>query len=396
MKRGTNHVELGIERLVDAESIRVRDRRIGLLAHPASVDRCYGHALSLLRRAGAAVEVLFGPEHGFMGDAQDMEPVEGSRPHPSGIPLKSLYGHTVATLAPTPDDLIGLDALVVDLQDVGARYYTFVWTALLALRACAAAGIEMIVTDRPNPIGGDRVEGAPQAPGYLSFVGLKAVAVRHGMTIGEVIAMAAEAEGIADHLSVIRMTGWQRRFWVDDTDLPWVMPSPNMPTLDTATVYPGMCLVEGTRFSEGRGTTRPFELIGGPGVDGAALAHRMASYRLPGLRLRPAAFKPGFQKHTGAVCGGVQLHVHDRASYLPYRTGVAVLLALKAETAGTFEWRPDPYEFIDAIPAIDLLTGSAAVRTLIDAGASLDDLVATWSEGEKTFIEERRPFLFYS
>ena len=389
------HVMLGIERLVTQERRRIAGRNVGLTAHPASVDHRFIHALDLLRGAGANVTRLFGPEHGFTGEAQDMEAVDGRAIHPSGIPLISLYGATEETLAPSPADLRDLDVLIVDLQDVGARYYTFVWTALLALRACRAAGIEMILTDRPNPLGGASVEGAPQASGFLSFVGLKSAAVRHGMTAAEIVRMAAAEEGLSDSLTVVPMEGWRRALWMDETDVPWVLPSPNMPTLETATVYPGICLIEGTEISEGRGTTRPFELVGAPGIDASRLAERLASFELPGIRFRPASFKPGFQKHAGVVCGGVQLHVTDRRSFLPYRTGVAVLLALKAEAGDAFAWRHAPYEFVTDIPAIDLLTGSDAVRTLIEQTAPLDDIAATWAEGEARFYDRRRDFLLY-
>ncbi len=395
MQRNIARVRLGIEQLVGNERRRIADRRVGLLAHPASVDHDLEHALDLLLRAGAKPTLLLGPEHGFMGEARDMEPVDGRALHPSGIPLKSLYGATEATLSPSPDDLRGLDALVVDLQDVGARYYTFVWTALLALRACRKAGIEMIVADRPNPLGGQIVEGAPQADGYLSFVGLKPVAVRHGMTVGELLSMAAAEEGLSAHLLVVKMAGWTRERLAFEVDAPWVMPSPNMPTPDTAIVYPGMCLVEGTEISEGRGTTRPFELVGAPKVDGVRLAARLSSHALPGVSFRPASFKPGFQKHKDETCGGVQLHVQDPRAFLPYRTGVAVLVALKAELGETFSWRHAPYEFVTDLPAIDLLTGSDAVRTMVDAGASLEDIATTWAEGEREFIEARRRFLLY-
>ena len=386
---------LGIERLVGPEQERVSRRQVGLLAHPASVDHDFVHALDLLLRAGARVERLFGPEHGFMGEAQDMEAVERRSVHPSGIPLKSLYGADAATLAPSADDLAGLDALIVDLQDVGARYYTFVWTALLALRACREAGIEMVVTDRPNPIGGQRVEGAPQSDGYLSFVGLKPVAVRHGMTVGELLTMVAADEGLSAHLTVVKMTGWRRDRLITEIDAPWVMPSPNMPTPDTATVYPGMCLIEGTEVSEGRGTTRPFELVGAPGIDGIRLAARLDSCGLPGVFFRPVSFKPGFQKHKNRTCDGVQLHVRDPRIFLPYRTGVALLLALRMEAGDAFAWRHAPYEFVANIPAVDLLTGSDAVRTLVDQGAALDDIAATWEDGEKGFAAARREYLLY-
>ena len=386
---------LGVEKLVRDERTRIEGKRIGLLAHPASVDRRWVHTLHNLREAGASVEMIFGPEHGFGGAAQDMEPVVGRALHPSGIPVVSLYGACEETLAPAPADLNGLDALVVDLQDVGARYYTFVWTALLALRACRRVGVELIVTDRPNPLGGAAVEGAPQTPECCSFVGLKPVSVRHGMTVGEILMMAASDEGLSDALTVVPMDGWRRDRWADEIGAPWVMPSPNMPTLDTATVYPGMCLVEGTTLSEGRGTTRPFELIGAPNLDGDAFAAKLNAFQLPGAGFRPVVFKPKFQKHAGVACGGVQIHVTDRRRFLPYRTGTAVILAARDLLGERFAWRRDSYEFVSDVPAIELLSGSDALRTMTDDGACLDDITAVWQAGEAAFREQRTAHLLY-
>ncbi|MBW2536417.1 MAG: DUF1343 domain-containing protein [Deltaproteobacteria bacterium] len=385
----------GIERLADEHARLVRGRRVGLVAHPASVDRRLRHSLDVLRDAGAKVEVLFGPEHGFGGEAQDMEPVAGGTTGPHGIPLHSLYGADEDSLAPAVADLAGLDALVVDLADVGARYYTFVWTAALCLRACHRAGVELLLADRPNPLGGESVEGAPQGEGYLSFVGLYPVSNRHGMTPGELVRLAASRDGTGDALTVVEMRGWQRGMSFADTGLPWVLPSPNMPTDVTALVYPGGCLLEGTWASEGRGTTRPFELFGAPGVDGGTLATRLEEMRLPGARFRACSFKPGFQKHVGRHRGGAQLHVTDPRAFRPYLTGVALLLALRAEAGERFAWREQPYEFVTDRPAIDLLTGGDDVRRGLEAGASLPDLAGTWAEGEEVFIQSRRDFLLY-
>ena len=388
-------VVLGIERLgADARSA-VRGRRIGLLAHPASTTAALEHAFSVLQRAGARVEALFGPEHGFGGQAQDMEAVSGQSPMAGGPRIFSLYGKDEASLTPPPESLDRLDALVVDLFDVGSRYYTFVWTAVLCLRACHRAGVELILADRPNPLGGLAVEGAPQGPGYLSFVGLWPVSNRHGLTVGEIVSLVAREERLEAGLRVVAMQGWRRSMQFSDTGLPWVMPSPNMPTCDTALVYPGLCLIESTWASEGRGTTRPFELVGAPGVDGARLAARLEAAGLPGVRFRPVAFRPGFQKHQGVDCGGVQLHVIDRERFLPYRTGLAMLLALKQECGERFAWRERPYEFVTDRPAIDLLTGGEAVRSGVEAGASLEEIAATWAAGERAFREYRQRFFLY-
>lgn len=386
---------LGIEELVDNYLKKIQKKRIGLLAHPASVTPDFAHTLDVLRGAGAKVQVLFGPEHGFGGEAQDMESVDGLSKGPYELPFYSLYGQDEHSLIPPREVLNDLDALVVDLVDIGSRYYTFVWTALLCLRACHEAGIQVIVTDRPNPLGGERVEGAPQKAGFLSFVGLKPVSNRHGMTIGELLLMAAFDEGLDEALTVIPMQGWERSMGYGETGLPWVMPSPNMPTLDTALVYPGLCLIEGTWASEGRGTTRPFELVGAPEIDAKEFCTRLDGMKLPGVRFRPVTFKPGFQKHGGEICGGVQIHVTSPDLFLPYRTGVAVLSALFASAGGAFAWRRDPYEFVSTIPAIDLLSGSRELRYAVENGATLEDIADSWLEGERAFEEQRKRFLLY-
>jgi uncharacterized protein YbbC (DUF1343 family) len=388
-------IVLGIEKLTATMQSAIRNRRIGLVAHPASISSDYRHALDLLIQRGARVQVLFGPEHGFGGQAQDMEAVSGEKEGPYGLPLLSLYGQDEASLAPSQAALEGLDALVVDLFDIGSRYYTFVWTAVLCLRACHKAGIEMILTDRPNPLGGETVEGAPQDLDFLSFVGLSPVSNRHGLTPCELVSMVAEKEKIGEVLTTVKMEGWQRSMLFPDTGLPWIMPSPNMPTFDTALVYPGMCLIEGTWASEGRGTTRPFEFVGAPGINGRRLAERLLEMGLDGVHLRPISFKPGFQKHGQTECCGVQLHVVDGSRFLPYRTGVALLLALKAECKDRFEWRAQPYEFVTDRPAIDLLTGNETVRRAVEGGASIDDVARTWKGGEREFIDYRREFLMY-
>jgi uncharacterized protein YbbC (DUF1343 family) len=388
-------IVLGIEKLVTTMRSTVQGRRVGLVAHPASTASDYRHALDLLIQGGARMQVLFGPEHGFGGQAQDMEAVSEEEAGPYGLPLVSLYGRDEASLAPTPEALAGLDALVVDLFDIGSRYYTFVWTAVLCLRACHQAGVEMILTDRPNPLGGETVEGAPQDGDFLSFVGLSPVANRHGLTPCEVVSMVAEKEGIGAALTTVRMEGWRRSMLFPDTGLPWIMPSPNMPTFDTALVYPGMCLIEGTWASEGRGTTRPFEIVGAPGIDSNRFAQRLGEMQLDGLAVRPISFKPGFQKHAQTDCGGVQLHVVDRSRFLPYRTGVAVLLALKAECRERFEWRRQPYEFVTDKPAIDLLAGNETVRRAVESGVSIDDLAEGWKNGEEEFDHSRQEFLMY-
>lgn len=386
----------GLDRIANGDvgaCARVKGRRVGLVAHPASVDRRMVHAATVLARAGAKIAALFGPEHGFGGEAQDMAAVGGDKTS-DGIPVYSLYGTSEAQLSPTAEQLAGLDAIVVDLADVGSRYYTFVWTAALVLRAAARAGIETIVLDRPNPLGGAIVEGAPQRPGYRSFVGLYDVPVRHGLTIGEIAARTRVLEKLDDRsLSVVAMRGWRRAMTFPETGLPWVLPSPNMPTYETARVYPGGCLLEGTLASEGRGTTRPFEIFGAPWVDGAALARRVS---LRGAVLRPLTFTPTFHKHAGKICGGVQVHVTDERAFAPYAAYLALLDAMKRQGGAQFAWRTEPYEFVGDRLAIDLLTGGPEAREAIERGSGLDAVLAAEEAGAKAFLEARRPFLAYA
>jgi uncharacterized protein YbbC (DUF1343 family) len=382
----------------------LRGRRVGVLCHAASVDAELVHAVDRLIASGVRPARLFGPEHGVRGEAQDMVGVEHGADRRTGIPVSSLYGEGFDSLAPRPADLAEIDVLVVDLQDVGSRYYTYVWTMALSMAAAARAGVDLIVCDRPNPLGGVAVEGGPVAPGYESFVGLGAVAVRHGMTAGEIARLVRAgipwggprfAKPLDCNLTVVSMTGWRRPLDFSATGLPWVMPSPNMPTLDTAFVYPGLCLVEGTNLSEGRGTTRPFEIVGAPFLDGHRLAAALDAQDLPGVRFRPLSFRPTFGKFAGRSCGGVQLHVTDRAAFRPYRTGIAFLASAREQAPGDFRWRADAYEFVQDPPAIDLLTGSDAVRRAIDGGASLRDIAAGFEPFEREFAVLRRAALIY-
>jgi uncharacterized protein YbbC (DUF1343 family) len=389
-------VETGLDRIAngDPEALSaLRGRPLGLLAHPASVDAKLRHAHRVLLDAGCEVRALFGPEHGYGGEAQDMIAVGGEQ-RADGVPVYSLYGSREKDLSPRFEQLQGLEAVVIDLQDVGSRYYTFVWTAALMLRACADCAVDVIVLDRPNPLGGERVEGAPQRAGYRSFVGLHDVAVRHGMTIGELCRLSCARDRIDPAtLSVIGMNGWSRAMSFADTGLPWVLPSPNMPTPETALVYPGGCLIEGTSLSEGRGTTRPFELWGAPELDGHALARAVA---LEGAVLRPVTFTPSFQKHAGKRCGGVQVHVTDASRFAPYASYVRLLGAVRAQIGPALAWRTEAYEYVTDRPAIDLLTGGPEVRTAIDQGASLDDWARDDAAGAARFAAERAPYLLYS
>ncbi len=310
----------------------------------------------------------------------------------SDVPVYSLYGDDVEDLSPKSEWFQGLEAIVIDLQDVGSRYYTYVWTAALTMKVAASLGIEVIILDRPNPLGGARVEGAPQRDGYLSFVGLYPVAVRHGLTIAELMGWVCDRERInREVLQVVTMDGWTRSMEWRDTDLPWVMPSPNMPTLDTVSVYPGGCLVEGTKLSEGRGTTRPFELWGAPSLD----TSRLTELAIDGARLRPVEFTPTFQKHAGQPCAGVQVHVTDSLSFQPYATYLRMLGAVLPSVPTGERWRSEVYEFVSDRPAIDLLTGGPEFRQAVDAGAALDDVLSNEARGAAEFEDERRAAWIY-
>ena len=393
----------GLDILCTERLALCQGRRVGLLCHPASVASDYAHALDKLMSVGITPVRLFGPEHGIRGEAQDMIGVQGGRDPRSGIPEVSLYGDTFESLIPTQAQLAGLDVLVIDLQDIGSRYYTFIWTMALAMKAASEAGVQVVVLDRPNPLGGQMVEGG--AVHIESFVGLGSVPVRHGLTIGEVARLVKAglpwglprfAQAMDVDLEVVTMRGWRRDMAFEETGLPWVLPSPNMPTVDTAWVYPGMCLLEGTNVSEGRGCTRPFEIVGAPFVDSYKLASALTSDGLPGVVFRPLTFRPTFHKHAGKPCGGVQLHVTNRRTFLPYATGVAMLRQFRRLCGADFVWRTETYEFVSDHPAIDLLTGSAEVRLAIDAGAALPEILAQWKVDEAAFIERRAEHLLYT
>lgn len=372
-------------------------RRVGLVTHAPAVDRGLRSAVDVVAAIpGVQLVAVFGPEHGFHGQAQDLEGIPDAAARGAAPRLVSLYDGTAASLRPTAGQLEGIDVLVVDLVDVGSRYYTFQATMKYCLEAAAPLGIRMVVLDRPNPIGGVAVEGPALRPGYESFVGAHDIAGRHGLTMGELAVLYARELGLpAESVEVVRCAGWRRDAFADECGLPWVLPSPNMPTVDTAVVYPGQCLLEGTNLSEGRGTTRPFEICGAPWIDAAALARRLGSFGLPGVMFRPVTFRPTFQKHAGRDCGGVQLHVTDRGAFLPVRTGLAVLVEMRRQDPGRFAWRTETYEFVDDPIAIDLLFGSDRERLAIEAGAEWREIAAAWEPEERAFADRRRGVLHY-
>lgn len=386
-------VRSGLEELL-ARPGDLRGARIGLVAHAASVTSGLLHAAPLLRCSRALrLRALFGPEHGVRGDAQDLIEVGDSRDAETGLPVYSLYG---ATRTPSAAMLEGLDALVVDLQDVGARYYTFVYTLLLAMQACAARGLRVVVLDRPNPIGAAAIDGNVLDPAFRSFVGLHPLAVRHGMTIGELALLFRAELGLELDLRVVKMRGYRRGMPFEDTGLPWVLPSPNMPSVDTAWVYPGGCLVEGTNLSEGRGTTRPFELCGAPWLDAARLARDLERERLPGVRFRPCHFIPTFHKHAGRVCAGVQVHVTQRRRFTAFLAYLLLIHHARRQDPARFAWRQPPYEYEATRLPIDILCGSPRERRAIEAGASPKRLAPAWHRELLAFRRRRARHLLYA
>ena len=389
-------VQTGLEQLLAAPAKHLGKRRVGLVANPSTVDGQVRHAAHLMAaHPEIALTLLFGPEHGLLGHAQYMEHVDGEVDALAGVPVLSLYGKTEATLTPKVADLAKLDVLIFDIQDVGSRYYTYAATMALCMRAAAQAKIQVLVLDRPNPIGGLQVEGGGLTPGLENFCGLYPVPQRHGMTVGELATFYNQAFKIGCDLKVLPCTSWRRGDYYEATGLPWVMPSPQMPTVETAVVYPGMCLLEGTEISEGRGTTRPFELFGAPYVRPEVLQRSLAGLELPGVLWRPCVFTPTFNKYQGQACMGLQLHVTDRRAFLPFRTGLAVLWALHQLWPKEFAWRREPYEFRTDQPAIDLLTGTPKVRELVEAGAPFAQVVQAAHFGTEVYTAGRDAALLY-
>ena len=388
----SHSVTLGSETLV--ASSRLNGARVGVVCNHASVGHGLVHIVDqLVASDGVDLAAVFGPQHGFRSDVQDnMVETPHANDPAKRVPIYSLYSDT---REPTAEMLRGLDALVIDLQDIGARIYTYIYTMANCLRACARHRVPVIVCDRPNPIGGVAIEGAALTAGYESFVGQFPIPMRHGMTIGELARFFNDRFALGATLDVIQMQGWRREMLADETDLPWVMPSPNMPTLDTAVVYPGTVLFEGTLLSEGRGTTRPFELVGAPGVQAESFAKAMNALDLPGVVFRPAVFEPTFQKHARTACGGCQLHVTDRTAFRPVETGVALIVMFRQHMPGQDLWRQPPYEYEKEKLPFDILSGSSRLREQIEAGIPADRIAEGWREDEAAFAEGREAYLLY-
>jgi len=383
---------LGSERLLGSQ--RLNGLRVGVLANPASIDHGFAHVVSrLAASADYRLAAIFGPQHGYRSDLQDnmIESPHDKDPR-CDVPIFSLYSET---REPTPEMLALIDVLVIDLQDVGARIYTFIYTMANCLRAAARAGVPVIVCDRPNPIGGLQVEGPMLEPGYESFVGQFPIPMRHGMTVAELGRLFNEHFRLGAELEIVPMQGWSREMYWDATGLPWVLPSPNMPTLDSAIVYPGTVLFEGTMLSEGRGTTRPFELIGAPWLDSEPLAARMNRVGLSGVYFREATFEPTFQKHARATCGGCQIHVISRQEFEPVKAGVSLMRECYGSAPSRFKWREPPYEYEHDKMPIDILAGSPRLREQIEQQVPIEEIAGSWSPGVAEFEDLRKPYLLY-
>jgi uncharacterized protein YbbC (DUF1343 family) len=371
----------------------LRGRSIGVVCNPASINAGFVHVLDRAEAAGVRVAAVFGPQHGFRSDVQEnmIESPHG-RDGRRRVPIYSLYSET---REPSAEMLAGLDALVIDLQDVGTRIYTYIYTMAHCLIAAARHGVPVVVCDRPNPIGGVEVEGPMLDLTFRSFVGEFPMPMRHGMTMGELARLFNDTFGIGAKLEVIAMQGWTRDMYHDDAGLPWVLPSPNLPVLESAIVYPGTVLFEGANVSEGRGTTKPFELVGAPWVEAESFAADLNAAALPGVYFRPALFEPTFHKHAKTPCGGCQVHITDRRAFRPVAAGVALVEAFRRASPERFAWRDPPYEYEYTKPPIDILYGSTRLREHLDAGGSWRDLAAEWPAGMAGFLEQRAAALLY-
>jgi len=394
MTRGKLPITLGVERLLNEERDLLRGQRIGLVCNQASVDHGFRHVADLFHQhPDIKLTTLFGPQHGIRGDAQDnMIETGHGLDRKTGLPIYSLYSET---REPTAEMLQNVDTIVFDLQDVGTRIYTFVYTLANCMRAARKFGKKVIVCDRPNPIGGTKVAGVVLDPACSSFVGQFPIATRHGMTVCELARMFNEHFGIGCDLECVQMSGWSRSLWYDDTDGPWVLPSPNMPTVDTAVVFPATVHLEGTEMSEGRGTTKPFEFAGAPYIDAEDFAAALAAFEFPGVSFRACGFLPTFQKHAGQACGGVQIHVTDREVFEPVITGIAIVKTAFDMYGGDFRWKEPPYEYEYDRHPFDLISGTSKVREAIEQGDSVDVIGASWEAPLVGFAQIRERFLLY-
>ncbi len=394
MNKNRQPIALGVERLLTEKIDLLKGARVGLVCNQASVDHGFRHVADLFHEhADINLTALFGPQHGIRGDVQDnMIETSHAKDRKTGLPIYSLYSES---REPTEEMLRGVDVIVFDLQDVGCRIYTFVYTLANCMRAAKKFGKRVIACDRPNPIGGSQVAGNVLDPAFASFVGQFPIPTRHGMTVCELGRMFNDEFGIGCELECVATAGWSRELWYDETDGPWVLPSPNMPTLDAATVFPGTVHVEGTQMSEGRGTTRPFELIGAPYIDADKLADALGSLGLEGVYFRSCVFMPTFQKQAGRACGGVQVHVTDRRSFEPVIAGIAIVKTAYDMYPDHFRWKDPPYEYQYDRNPFDIISGTSKMREAIERGDSLADIEASWQAPLQKFRRIRERFLLY-
>jgi uncharacterized protein YbbC (DUF1343 family) len=389
---GKTRISLGIERLTQTHFLR--GARVGLVCNQASVDHRFRHVADLFHEhADINLTTLFGPQHGIRGDVQDnmvesAHAVDGK----TGLPIHSLYSET---REPTEEMLKDVDTIVFDLQDVGCRIYTFVYTLANCMRAARKFGKKVIACDRPNPIGGMQVAGTVLDPAFASFVGQFPIATRHGMTVCELAQMFNEEFGIGCELECMTMEGWSRELWYDQTDGPWVLPSPNMPTVDAATAFPGTVHLEGTQMSEGRGTTRPFEIVGAPYINADEFGDALNGLKLDGVYFRPCVFLPTFQKHAGKGCGGVQVHVTDRQTFEPVITGIAIVKTAHDMYPDDFGWKHPPYEYEYDRNPFDIISGTSELRSAIERGDDLGEIQTSWEPALEKFKDTRERFLLY-
>ncbi|RKZ25279.1 DUF1343 domain-containing protein [bacterium] len=388
-------VKTGLDNLIEMDFSPIQNANIGVLCNASSVDSNLRHIVDVLVDSNNIPKVIFAPEHGLYGYAQDQVGVSSIIHKKYELPIISLYGETFDSLMPKPEDFSALDIVIVDIQDVGSRYYTYVWTASMILEIARATDTKVLVLDRPNPIGGKILEGSVQENDYLSFVGLYPLPIRHGMTVAEILNYVNRYYQIGADIETIPMSGWNRDMWFDETGLLWVMPSPNMPTLNTAEVYPGMCLLEGTNISEGRGTTRPFEIFGAPFVNPYELVEKLELCNLNGVKFRPLFFTPTFNKYAGQICGGAQIHILDRDEFRPVITGFAMIKSIYELYPDKFSFSPPPYEYERNKLPFDILTGSSRWREMILKKAKLSEIEDEFSEQIEKFDRIRRNFLIY-
>lgn len=387
-------VSSGLQILLQEKLNLLRGKRIGILCNPASVDSNLRHIVDLFwEHEKIHLTTLMGPQHGARGETQDnMIEWKSYQDSLTGLPVYSLYSET---RKPTPEMLQEIDSLVIDLQDVGTRIYTFVYTMLHAMEACKASDIEVVVLDRPNPINGEEVEGPVLEEKFKSFVGAYPLPMRHGMTIAELARYFNQKMGINCRLKTVPMRGWNRHMLFEETGLPWVMPSPNMPTIDTSITYPGTVIFEGTNLSEGRGTTRPFEVSGAPWIHPELLLSILNDFTFDSVCFRPFSSIPTFNKWQGEMIGGVQIHVTDRKTFKPFRTGLGLLIAYRNLDIDRFRWIPPPYEYeFEKLP-FDILCGTDSIRHQIERGVDLEKIELSWEIELEQFKKIRKNYLLY-